>query len=123
MEEEELTALTQRVSALLVSRLNAGGRHLARQYRSVQGLLPKGVRNAMEVLIEAQAMAQSPKLRVRLDQDGIQQAARDCVAYLEPLPEGYRRSKARKDLLADIMLKLAVVIAMVIALLSWRGIV
>lgn len=123
MEEEKLAAMTSQIRDLLVSRVSARGATLARCYRSVHGLLPRSVRHGVETLIEAETMAQSPRLRVRLDQKNLERAAQDCIRYLEQLPEGHRRLRARKDLLADVMLKFAVVIAVVITLLSWRGFV
>ena len=79
-------AMTDRVAQLMEERLGIRGKDLADRLHRGGRLLPRTVRAAAGVLAEAQAMADSPKLSMRIDQAQIAAAYDTCLRHLSSLP-------------------------------------
>ena len=122
MSAVTIQQLTDRVAALLEERLRVKG-SLAEKLRRAGRRLPRRVREAGAVLVQAQAMAQVPKLLMQIDDEAVADAYDISVRHLNTLNAGGGRRGMLLNMLASVGFSLLVVAGLVLAVLWWRGFV
>ena len=122
MSAVTIQQMTDRVAALLEERLRVKGT-LDEKLRRAGRRLPKRVRAAGEALVQAQAMAQSPKLLMQIDDAAVAIAYDICVRHLGGLSPGAARRGMLLNIAASIGFSLLVVAGLVLVVLYLRGFV
>lgn len=121
MSAISIQQMADRVAALMEERLGTRGTGLEAKLRKAGRSLPRKVRSAAEQLAQAAAMAQNPKLLLRLDHDAIAQAYDICLRHLTALPPGKRRMDRIVGIAASIAFSVLAVVVLLVLVLRWRG--
>jgi len=121
MEPAEIQALSERVFALLQSKLGARGSTLQKRLAYVRRKLPGRIRRAGDLLVEAQNMSQNPSLAMRLEQDRLSRATAEIERYLNEFDVAAERSRRRYNKMAGIAGQFILVTAIAVSFLVWRG--
>jgi len=121
MEPAEIQALVARVFDLLESKLGARGSTLQKRLTYVRRKLPGRIRRAGEVLVDAQTMAENPRLAMRLQPETLTQATAQMERFLNDIDVPAERSKRRYNKLATVAGQVLLAIGAMVALLVWRG--
>ncbi|QIE45145.1 hypothetical protein G5B38_06155 [Pseudohalocynthiibacter aestuariivivens] len=115
----DITALMETLRA----KLGARGSSLHKRLRRAGRRLPKSGHRAGQVLTEAERWMAHPKLRARLDAGKIDAALTEINRQLEDVDP----VDARKDMLlgmaGGLVFNLMIAVAVLIAVLRWRGLV
>lgn len=109
--------------ALLTERLGVAGRDLGDQVRRAGRRLPRGARRDAELLIRAETMARHPKFARLIDPREVARAERRLSHRLRSMDPAAERRNRRLNLLAAAGFHLLVILALVVVLLVWRGVV
>lgn len=117
----QLDRLSDRLTALLREKLGVRADTLPVALRRAGRNLPRRLRQDGALLLAAIERSRNPRLARVTDGDGPERAARRIEAYLSSLDPATARARARAYLFADLAFRLAVVIALVIGVLAWRG--
>jgi hypothetical protein len=123
MSAVTIIQMTDRVAALLEERLGVRGRTLQDKVRKAGRRLPKKVRAAADYLADAQAMAQNPKLLVRLDEGEVADAYDICLRHLGGVNRGERRRSAVLGAAASAAFAIFIVMLLAIGVIYWRGLI
>lgn len=123
MSAVTISQMSDRVAALLEQRLGVRGRTLADKHRKAGRRLPRRVREAVSVLAEAEAMAQNPKLLIRVDEATVTVAYDLAVRHLNGVKRGEQRMNTLVGMAASAAFGLLVVAVLVIGVLYWRGMI
>ena len=94
MAQDTIQTYSDRISNLLADRLRIKGRSLKRQVYKAGPKLPRQVRKAASVVVEAQALAQHPKLSRQQDDAAVRKASEMVIAHLEAI-DPWDRMKGR----------------------------
>ncbi len=121
MEPAEIQALVARVFILLESKLGARGATLQKRLGYVQRKLPGRIWRAGTALVEAERMAENPRLAMRVDRHRIERATEDMERFLNEIDVEAERSKRRYNRLAAIAGQFLLVTGALMGLLVWRG--
>lgn len=121
MSKTTIQQMADRVSDLIAQRLNVSGPTLEARVKRAGGKLPRGMRDAAEVLVQATAMAQSPKLLMQIDPEAVAVAYIICVKHLNGVNRSERRRGLALDIAARIAFALLVVAVLLVSVLYWRG--
>lgn len=116
MTRDELDAIHEDLRAMLADRLNIRARSFDKAIRKAGRLLPARARAAADRLQTLEQRIKHPKLAARTDPALLREDAqtiRDALARHRP---GARAARDRSFLLADIGVKLALVIGLGLAL-------
>ncbi len=123
MSEATIQQMADRVSGLMEQKLRIGGKGLAVKVRRAGRRLPKQVRVAAAVLIQATEMAKSARLMHQIDEEMVAEAYDICLRHLN----GQRSENPRKvfvtGILASIAFILLVVAGLAMAVAWWRGLI
>ncbi|WP_420396917.1 hypothetical protein [Nioella sp.] len=120
-DPQELARLSDRLTALMREKLGVRADTLPAALRRSGRKLPRRLRQDGALILAAIERSQNPRLARVTDGDGPERAARRIEAYLSGLDPATARARARAYLFADLAFRLAVVIALVIGVLAWRG--
>ena len=120
MSAATIQQMADRVAQLLDERLRLKG-SLEDQLRRAGRRLPRKVRAAGAVLVQAVAMAQNPKLLLQIDDETVALAYDLCVRHLNGVNPGAARKGALLNLAASIAFSLLVVGLLVLVVLYLRG--
>ena len=123
MSAVTIEQMANRVADLLEERLRLKGGDLDAKIRRAGRRLPKRVRAAGEALVQAVAMAQSPKLLMQIDDEAVAIAFDICVRHLGGLSPGAARRGLLLNMLASVGFSLLVVAGLVVVVLYLRGFV
>lgn len=123
MNPTTLHQMTERVSQLMAERLGAKGHSLRERMESRARALPRKVRRAAQVLVEAEAIAGSPKMIRQVDMSEISRAYDTCLHHLVPLGATARLKLLALNLLTSVVFVLVVVAVVVFVVARWRGLV
>lgn len=85
--------------------------------------LPRNIRSSAAVLIEAERMAQHPKLARRIDSAGVEAAYRDIANHLESIDLSAQRSTRFLNMLAGMVAKVLLICGLVVLFIWWRGLI
>ncbi len=121
MTSDSIVSKVENVAELLKDRMGVRGRDLASAVKHAGRLLPRRIRREAQVLIEAERLAQNPRLLKMVDFGSVDHAFRACVQYLETQDPVQRRLGTVLSILGGLALSLIVVFALVVVILLWRG--
>ena len=115
--------LADRVAVLVEERLRVRGDTLEAKLNRAGRRLPRKVRDAGAVLVQATQMIRNPKLMHLVDDEAVALAYDTCLRHLNTVDP----VEARKGLILDIAARIAfailVVAVLFVAVLYWRGMV
>jgi len=123
MSAVTIQQMADRVAALMEERLRLRGAGLEAKLRKGGRILPRRVRAAAEALAQAAAMAQNPKLLMRIDDESVAQNYDICVRHLGGIDLADRRRGVAVGIAASIAFSLLAVLGIVLAVLVWRGLI
>ncbi len=115
--------MADRVAALMEERLRLRGTGLEAKLRKGRRLLPRKVRGAADILVQAAKMAQNPKLLLQIDHEAVASAYDICVRHLGAINQAERRMTAVVGVAGSIAFSVLVVGVLLLAVLHWRGFV
>jgi len=121
MEKVVVEQLVERVFVLLREKLGVRGGSLEARVRRAGRMLPRHVRLAARELVNADQMAQEPKMLLRLDPSRVSAAYSTCSNYLEGIDEKALKSKAVFGFAATLIVQLLVIGGVALAVMRWRG--
>jgi len=121
MEKVVVEQLVERVFVLLREKLGVRGGSLEARVRRAGRMLPRHVRLAARELVNADQMAQEPKMLLRLDPSRVSAAYSTCSNYLEGIDEKVLKSKAVFGFAATLIVQLLVIGGVALAVMRWRG--
>ena len=121
MEPIVIQQLTKRVFELLEETMGAKGRTLEKRLAYVQRKLPGRVKRAGAVLVDAQGMADSPRLAMQLDSETVSAAYDEIERYLKELDVAAEKSRKRYNVMAAVAAQFLLVVGALVALLVWLG--
>ena len=118
---QDLAALSDRLTVLMRDKLDVRADSFPRALHRAGRQLPRRLRQDGATILAAMDRAQNPRLARVTDGEGPHHAARRIERYLAGLDPVASRARARAYLFADLAFRLAVVVALVIGVLVWRG--
>lgn len=121
MSAVTIQQMADRVAVLMEQRLRIRGKGLADKIRRAGRSLPKRVRVAAEQLATAQAMAQSPKLIMQIDEAQVAQSYDICLRHLGGINANAGMRATILNRLASIAFILLVVATLIVVVVYLRG--
>lgn len=121
MEPIVLQQLTKRIFELLAEKLDAKGKTLEKRLAYVQRKLPGRVRRAGAALVDAEKMAESPRLSMQVDSEVVSGAYDEIERYLKEFDTAAERSRKRFNMMAAVAAQVLLVGAVGVGLLYWLG--
>lgn len=118
---ESIEHMATDVADLMKERLGIRGKDLAEKLRHTGRMMPKRVKQDAAILVEAQALAENPRLSRMIDHDRVDVAHQSCMTYLETIDAADRRKGVVLGILGSLVMALLVVSALVLSVLKWRG--
>ncbi|MDA7426380.1 hypothetical protein [Thalassococcus lentus] len=112
-----------RLERMLHKRLGLSRGDLATRTARARGLLPKAVKRDLLTVAEAARLSGNPRIAPQIDGTRVDAAYRRAVAHLYGPDVTAKRSRWRIGVVAGLMTNLAIAMAMVGAVLVWRGII
>ena len=106
---------------LMKEKLRVRGQTLGAAMDRARHRMPRRIRRALDRLAEAEALSANPRLRLMLDQTGLDQAERDVRAYLAEIDPADERKGWYLGILAGLTVNLLTLGVLLIAVLLWRG--
>ena len=122
-EQEQTAEDIDKVMALLREKLGAGGRNLDAALRKARHRLPRDVYKQALQLARAEPLAAHPKLRLTLDSVALGAAAERVRTHLETIDLADRRKGWWLGMLGGLAFNLLAFVALVVAVLMWRGLI
>jgi membrane-associated protease RseP (regulator of RpoE activity) len=120
MQDNDIASKAQALARLIEQRLGVRGRTLEKAVRRAGRLLPREVRAKAMKLVEAQQMAENPKLARLIDREALDTAYHQVAAYLEAKDPAEQRKTRLLNMLAGIVFNLLLVVALFVFVLWWR---
>jgi hypothetical protein len=114
-------AMSGRVAELMESRLGIRGKGLETKLRRGGRLLPRQVRNAAQSLVTAEAMIQSPRLAMQVNNGQVAADFDACLKHLSSLPAASGWGGLALQSLRAIAFGVLTIAVGLIAYLVWRG--
>ena len=122
MERNDTVALqADALKELLADRLGLKRGTLAQRLANAGRRLPTGVRNDIASVARAEAMAENPKIGLRLDPNATRGAFERAAAFLRAIDVKDRRKGFVLSILGSLAFNILVVITLLIIVLRWRG--
>lgn len=115
--------MADRVSELLGERLRVKGDTLEARLKKAGRRLPRKVRDAGAVLVQATQMIRNPKLLHLVDDAVVAEAYDICLRHLNTVNPNEAMKTLVLGIAAHIAFSLLVVGALVVATLYWRGLI
>ncbi|MGH1575598.1 hypothetical protein [Planktotalea sp.] len=119
--ELDFTAIEQKALAALRTRLGVRSKDLPRAMKSAGRRLPREAHRAAQVLGEAKVHSAHPKLARMVDHGAVDAAEQTLHAHLEKIDPKERRTDMILAMLGTQALNVLAVIALVVGLMWWRG--
>ncbi|QCO57925.1 hypothetical protein EOK75_19945 (plasmid) [Pseudorhodobacter turbinis] len=113
--------LAERISVLMTERMHVKGQDLEEKLARAGRRLPRREHKAALALAEAAHQAQNPKLLLQIDEESVAANYDICVKYLSALNRGHRLRGMLLGISTSILFSLLAVVAVLIAVLMWRG--
>jgi len=120
MDQTAIDALHEDLRQVIAARLNVRARSFRGAVRKAGRRLPARARAAAGEMAALEARLANPKLAARTDPALLHRAADTIRASLGHHPPGARAARDRAFLLADIGAKVAILLALGLALLHWQ---
>lgn len=109
------------ITALMHARLGARGSTLRDVLRRARHRLPRRIRAQAARLAEAESFAAHPRLRLTLDTAALDKAAREVETHLNTIDLADRRKGWWLGMLGGLAFNMLAFLALLLALLVWRG--
>ena len=122
-EQQRIAEDIAQIAVLLRGRLGAGGTTLAGSLRRARHRLPRGLRAPARRLAEAEPLAAHPSLRLTLDAAALGEDARRLRAHLEAVDLADRRRGWWLGMLGALAFNMLALVALLIVVLRWRGLI
>jgi hypothetical protein len=123
MQADKLDARAGALTEKIAEGLGIHGKSLEQSAAKAGRALPRRIRDRIGVIAEARTLRGNPKLERRIDEAQVERAYRDAALYLDGLDYKAQRRRAMLDTLSLIAFRLFVVLALVIVVLAWRGLI
>lgn len=117
----DLDARAERLAKLIEEKLDVRGHGLEAKLGRGGRKLPRAVREAGEQLLLGQRMAANPKLARQVDMERIAAACDIAERTLSRIDPWERRKTLAVNWLAGNAFNMIVVLALVVAIVAWRG--
>ena len=111
----------ERLATLMEERLDIRGMGIAAKTRRSGRKVPRWVRRELDALVEGMKLAENPKLAPRVDYQRIDSGTAKVEKWLLDVDAWDRRRGVAVEWGAGLAFNLLVVVAILIALLGWRG--
>jgi hypothetical protein len=121
MSAVTIQQMADRVGQLLEERMALGGRDIAAKLQRGGRLLPRRVRVGAELLADAAAKAQNPKLLGQIDMGEVSDAYDACVRHLMTIDPAGRRRDTLGSMISSVGFGVLFLIIAIIAFLGWQG--
>ena len=115
--------MADRGSELLGERLRVKGDTLEARLQKAGRRLPRKVRDAGAVLVQATQMIRNPKLMHLVEDEAVALAYDTCLRHLNTVNPNEARNTLLVGIAAHIAFSLLVVAVLVIVTLYWRGLI
>ena len=109
------------LAARMATQLRVKGEGLAEVTAKAGRRLPRHLRSAAETIVQAQTMAEHPKLARLVDEREIRRAERKLAKYLARQNPRAERLNETLDVIAKIAFVIFVIVLAVFFFLLWRG--
>lgn len=119
--EPDLIAIERKALDALRAKLGVRAHDLPRGMKRAGRRLPRDAHRAASVIINAKAQSGHPKLGRMLDFHSVASAETVFHEYLEKIDPKERRKDVVISMLATQAFNVLVVIALVVGLMAWRG--
>ncbi len=123
VDPEEYAATSVRLADLLVRQMGAKGADLPSALRYVGRDLPRPVRQAGARIADIGTRVGNPKLARMVDADALATDVALVERHLKRLDPSARKARVRANFAAGLALQIIVLIALVVVVLRWRGLV
>lgn len=123
VDPEDYTATCARLNDLLHRQMDARGGDLAASLRYAGRSLPRRVRRAGGRIVDLGEQMENPNIARVTGADDLARDVAIVERFLTRQNPGIRKARARANLAAGLAFQIAVVIALVIIVLRWRGLV
>jgi hypothetical protein len=123
MQAEKIDARAGELTEKMAEGLGVRGRTLEESAARAGRWLPRRIRDEIAVIAEARALRGHPKLERQIDETRVERAYRHTASYLDGLDRAAQRRRAALDMISLIAFRLLVVVALVIAVMIWRGLI
>lgn len=123
MSGASVQQMADRVAELMEQRLRLRGKGLEEKLRRGGRAVPRRLREAAAVLVEAAELARNPKRMQLVDHEMVAAAYDSCLSQLGAIRPGERRKTAALNMLASAAFSLLVLAGLVAALLYWRRLI
>lgn len=120
-DPNDMSRMADRLTKLMRDKLAVKAESFPAALRRAGRRLPRRVRRDGQVIVTALEQAQNPRLARIADGAGAAKAARRIEGYLARIDAAKTKARDRAFLWADVALRLAAAIALVLVLLVWRG--
>ncbi|MBE1283931.1 MAG: hypothetical protein GJ676_11530 [Rhodobacteraceae bacterium] len=118
-----MTDLIEKLRLALRAKEGVGGGDLKSALRKARHRLPRRVRKQAQKLVQAAPLAGHPKLCLTLDHADLRKAGTEVLRYLETVDLADRRKGWWLGMLGAMAFNILALIALVIAVLIWRGLI
>lgn len=123
IDATELNKKSNVLNDLLRTKLSLRGRTLeARLSRAGKGL-PKRLHRAGQVVVDARKKASHPRLALTVDPAPVETAFQEMTAYLKGVDPVDRRKGKLLNWLGGQVFNLLVIVALLVILLRWQGLI
>jgi hypothetical protein len=123
MSQIALKQMADRVADLLEQKMRIKGRDLAEKLSNGGHRLPRKVRAAAKTLVATAELASNPKLHPQADLESAATAYDLCLRHLGRVSFFQRHNGLLQDWALSILTVLAVVGALALIVLRWRGLI
>lgn len=123
MRDESVEILARRLDEMMAEKLKVRGKGLKARLRRAGRTVPARVRRDIQAVIDAQALAENPKLARQLDMDALHSATARASAWLHSFDVSKRRKDLMISVLGGVALSAVVVFALLVLVLAWRDFV
>lgn len=117
----EFDAIERRLLDALRAKLGVRSRSLAKGMKRAGRRLPRDAHRAARVLKDARLQAQHPKLSRLVDETSLKTAEATVMRHLDKINPSERRKDAILSLLGSLAINVLAVVALVVGLMYWRG--
>ena len=121
LDELDINAIEQKALGALQAKLGVKARDLQRGMKRAGRRLPKDAHRAADVILAALAQAGNPKLARMIDENAVQAAAARLQGHLDKIDAKERRKDMILSVLGTQAFNILAVIALVVGLMMWRG--
>ncbi len=123
MAKPTLDSRAGEISDQLQTSLGVHGASLEKRAAKAGRALPKSVRRDIDVISNAQALQDNPKLARQIDEREVEKAHRHAKGWLGTVDRAERRKTIALNTLTEIAFRILVVAGLFLAILIWRDLI